>query len=90
MAHCIDDDDAVVDVAQHRQDGDVGVRQALLQAPALYRIIKYCVLPFNSNVIDANISQCAGSHGGNPAMLVFLLRQGDDRERMQRMNQLSQ
>ena len=89
-AHCINNDHAIIDVAQYRQDGDVGVRKALLQAPALYRVIKDCVLSFDSNVVNANISQCPGPQGGNAAMFVFFLCQRDNREWMQRMYQLSQ
>ena len=64
----IDNDHTVIDVAKNRQDRDIGIRQALLQAAALHGVVEYGVLAFDRNIVDTHVALGTGSHGSEATM----------------------
>ena len=48
MTCVVDDYHAVIDIAQHRQHGDVGIGQAVLQAVPLHGVLENCFLAIDA------------------------------------------
>jgi hypothetical protein len=72
MTFVVDDDDAVIDIAQHRQHTDVGIGQPVLQAMALYGMRENRFLAVHADVIDTYICLCARAHGSDAAVFPIL------------------
>ena len=59
MAIMVDNDDAIIDVFHYGQNGDVGVRQATLQAVSLCGVFEHVFLVLNTYVVYADV--CLGT-----------------------------
>ena len=87
VAMLVDDDDAVVDVAQDRQHRNIGLGKARLQPMTLHGVLHDGFLPFHGNVVHADITLGARAHGGDTTVLPFPGGQSDDRVGFQQVDQ---
>ncbi len=84
----VDDNHAVIDVAQDRQHGDIGFRQAPLQTMALHGVLENGFLGLDGDVIGADVSLGAGTNGGNTAVFPVFRGQRHNRVVAERRNHL--
>ncbi len=88
MAMAVDDDDAIVDVPEYRQDRDIGLREPLLKAMSFDRVLERRLLAFDGYVVDADVPLGPCLHRGNAAVFVVFRRQRDHGMLVERSDQL--